>query len=149
MRANRNMFWLLTVFFALAAIVYTVWSILDYQTSSTSELKHQMGIEWVGTVALALSAGLSGLIAFYLWLTQRAQGGVLPEDRLDAEIDDGDPEIGFFSPWSWWPVTLAFGAALVFLGLAVGVWVSFIGAPIAMVGLIGWYYEYYRNLFAR
>ena len=74
---------------------------------------------------------------------------VLPESRQDAEIDDGDPEIGYFSPWSWWPITLAFGAALVFLGLAVGIWVSFIGAPIAFLAIVGWYYEHYRGNFAR
>ena len=35
------------------------------------------------------------------------------------------------------------------LGLAVGIWVSFIGAPIAFLAIVGWYYEYYRGNFAR
>jgi len=44
---------------------------------------------------------------------------------------------------------LAFALALVFLGFAVGTWISFIGAPIVIVAVIGWYYEYYRSNFAR
>ncbi len=36
-----------------------------------------------------------------------------------------------------------------FLGLAVGIWLMFIGAPIVLVSVIGWYYEYYRGNFAR
>ncbi len=100
-------------------------------------------------MAIGLTGLLGTLIAFYLTRATVAVGGVLPEDRLDADIDDGDAEQGFFSPWSWWPMFLAFGAALVFLGLAVGVWVSLIGGPIAFIALVGWIYEYYRGYFAR
>jgi hypothetical protein len=74
---------------------------------------------------------------------------VLPEDRLDADIDDGDAEQGFFSPWSWWPVFLGAGVALVFLGLAIGFWIAFIGVPLALLGVVGWVYEYYRGYFSR
>ena len=35
------------------------------------------------------------------------------------------------------------------LALAVGIWICFIGVPIALLSVIGWYYEYYRNNFAR
>ena len=52
-------------------------------------------------------AVLSAFIAFYLGRVHREQGAELPEDRLDANIDDGDAELGFFSPWSWWPIMLA------------------------------------------
>src|SRR6478609_12209054 len=134
MRANVVLFWLLAVFFVLAAIAYTIWSWLDHNS-----------IEWVGTVAITLSGVLSAFIAFYLGRVHKAQGGQLPEDRLDANIDDGDPELGFFSPWSWWPICLAAGAALAFLGLAVGFWIAFIAVPIAVIALVGWVYEYYRG----
>ena len=80
---------------------------------------------------------------------RREQNGELPEDRLDANIDDGDAELGFFSPWSWWPILLAGWAALAFLGLAVGPWITFIGVPLALICLVGWVYEYYRGNFAR
>ena len=77
-----------------------------------------------------MSAILSAFIAFYLGRVHKAQGAELPEDRLDANIDDGDAELGFFSPWSWWPIVLAAGAALAFLGLAIGFWLSLIGGAV-------------------
>lgn len=147
MVVNKNLFWILSGFFLLAAAGYTVWSIIDFQGNPAG--RHAPGVEWVGTVGITLSAILSAFLAFYLTITHRGQGGELPEDRLDAAIDDGDPEIGHFAPWSWWPFVLGVGLSLAFLGLAVGIWVSFIGAPIVIVGLIGWYYEFYRNNFAR
>ena len=149
MRVNANIFWLLAAFFALSAIAYTVWSYLDYHNNPLNELKNELGIEWVGTVGLVLSAVMSLFLAFYITITKRAQGGDLPEDSVTADIDDGDPELGHFSPWSWWPLILGFGLALVFLGLAVGIWIIFIGAPIVVLGVVGWQYEYYRNFFAR
>jgi len=137
-RVNSNLFWILAAFFWAADALYIGWNLID-----------NGGVEWVGTVAVGLSGILGAFIAFYVGATRRAQGGELPEDRYDAHIDDGDPEVGFFSPWSWWPMTLAFGLALMFLGLAVGVWLAFIGGPIVLVAVIGWYYEYYRGNFAR
>ncbi|MRG58377.1 cytochrome c oxidase subunit 4 [Agromyces sp. CFH 90414] len=138
MRANVVLFWILAAFFALAAAIYIAWTIIDAGEP-----------EWVGLVAISLSAVLAAFIAFYLGRVHSAQGGALPEDRLDANIDDGDPELGFFSPWSWWPIMLAAGAALLFLGLAVGFWISFIAVPIGIISLVGWVYEYYRGNFAR
>ncbi|TFB49466.1 cytochrome c oxidase subunit 4 [Cryobacterium tagatosivorans] len=140
MRANVNLFWILTAFFAIMAAVYTVWGLLD---------TNQGRVEWAGTFALALCSLLSLLIGFYLSRVRGAQGGDLPEDRLDANIDDGDPEAGFFSPWSWWPIMLAASTALLFLGLAVGFWICFIALAIGLISLVGWVYEYYRGLFAR
>lgn len=149
MRVNANIFWILAGFFFLADAIYIVWHLLEYQNVTIEAQPPQTPIEWVGAVAIGLSGMLSLLIAFYVTMARRSQGGELPEDRLDADIDDGDPEIGYFSPWSWWPMVLALGAGLVFLGIAVGVWISFIGVPLAVVALIGWYFEYYRNNFAR
>jgi len=148
-RVNANVFWVLAVFFAIVAVAYTVWSYIDYSNNPLSELKNEQGIEWVGTVALALSSVMSVFLAFYIAITRRAQGGELVEDIPTAEIDDGDPEIGHFSPWSWWPFVLGLGLALLFLGLAVGIWIMFIGAPIVVIAIVGWQYEYYRNFFAR
>jgi hypothetical protein len=96
-----------------------------------------------------LCALLLAFIAAYLRLVYRNQGGELAEDRLDAEIDDGDAEQGFFPPWSWWPVVLAAGIAFIFLGLAIDFWIVGYAVPIALLALIGWIYEYYRGNFAR
>jgi hypothetical protein len=139
MGTNTRLFWILTGFFFAVAALYGAWTWIDSADQ----------VEWVGTIALALSGILAGFIAFYLGRTHVAQGGELPEDRLDANIDDGDPELGFFSPWSWWPIMLAASAALLFLGLAVGVWICYIAVGIGVISLVGWTYEYYRGLFAR
>jgi hypothetical protein len=148
-RVNSNLFWILAAFFWAADALYIGWNLIAYYTGTGDATVPTHPIEWVGTVAIGLSGILGAFIAFYVGATRRAQGGELPEDRYDAHIDDGDPEIGYFSPWSWWPMTVAFGLALMFLGLAVGFWLSFIGAPIVLVSVIGWYYEYYRGNFAR
>jgi hypothetical protein len=138
MRANAILFWVLTVFFAFSAALYMVWSLIYYGK-----------IEWVGSVALMLSTVLGAFLAFYLGRSHASQGGELPEDRLDGNIDDGDPELGHFSPWSWWPIMLGAGAALVMLGIAVGFWICFIGIAFTIICLVGWTYEYYRGYFAR
>lgn len=150
MRVNAAIFWVICAFFVAATILYTVWSLIEFsQTPSEVQPFTTQGVEWVGTVAMALCAVLAGFIAFYLNIKIRETGGRLPEDIETAEIDDGDPEIGDFSPWSWWPMVLALGLAMMFLGLAVGVWISFIGAPIVLLGAVGWQFEYFRNFFAR
>ena len=138
MKTNINLFWILLGFFVLLDVVYIAWALID-----TGE------VELVGAVAIGLCGLLSAFIAFYLRLVYKNQGGELPEDRLDADIDDGDAEQGFFPPWSWWPVILAGGAALVFLGLAIDFWIVGYAAVIAIIGIVGWVYEYYRGNFGR
>ena len=138
MKTNVVVLWVMTVYFVLVAIAYTVWALID-----TNE------VEWVGTIAILLSGGLATLIAFYLQIQMKNLGGVLPEDRLDADIDDGDPELGFFSPWSWWPIILGAGAAIAMLGVAVGFWIAFYAVPLVLIALVGWTYEYCRGYFAR
>jgi len=138
MKTNIVVLSILAVYFGLLATVYTVWSLIA-----------DGAMEWAGSLAIALSGVLSLLIAFFLQIQFNNQGGELPEDRLDANIDDGDAELGFFSPWSWWPIVLAAGAAIAFLGLAVGFWVALYGLPLVLIGLVGWSYEYYRGYFAR
>jgi hypothetical protein len=151
MRANVNLFWILTGFFIIAAIGYTVWNVIfNSQELATQSISGPgTPIEWVGTVALALCAILTAFIGFYLNRVHKAQGGELPADNASANIDDDDPELGFFSPFSWWPIVLAASIGLVFLGLAAGFWISIIGACVAVIALVGWTYEYYRGLFAR
>lgn len=138
MKTNIAVLWILAVYFIVLTVVYTVWAVIDTGV-----------VEWIGSIAIGLSAVLVMFIAFFLQVQLKNQGGVLPEDRLDAEIDEGDPEIGFYSPWSWWPVMLAAGAGVAMLGFSVGVWVAFYAIPFVLVSLIGWTYEYYRGYFAR
>jgi disulfide bond formation protein DsbB len=140
MRANVILFWILAAFFGLSAAVYAFWTWID---------TYDPGMEPAGTVALTLTTVLAAFIAFYLGRVHSAQGAELPEDRIDANIDDGDAELGFFSPWSWWPIMLAAAAALAFLGLAIGFWLAFIAVPLFIISIVGWVYEYYRGNFAR
>ncbi|WP_214466808.1 cytochrome c oxidase subunit 4 [Microbacterium flavescens] len=144
MRTNTGLWWLLAAFFALVGVIYTIWNILAHP-----DVPWYNGIEWVGSVALIFTALMGALIAFYIGRVHNAQGGELPEDILTADIDDGDPELGEFSPWSWWPIVLAFSAALAMIGLAVGAWMVPIGVGVFVVAIVGWVYEYYRGYFAR
>ncbi|WP_454116435.1 cytochrome c oxidase subunit 4 [Microbacterium aurum] len=144
MKTNVNLWWILAAFFLLMTGIYTGWNIIEH-----SDRPWFHAIEWVGTVALLFTVFMSVMIAFYVDRVHRAQGGELPEDVLTADIDDGDPEMGEFSPWSWWPLVLALSASLGILGLAVGTFLLPIGLAVFVVAIVGWVYEYYRGYFAR
>ncbi|KZE90703.1 cytochrome c oxidase subunit 4 [Microbacterium sp. TNHR37B] len=144
MKTNVNLWWILGVFFLLITVLYTGWNIIEH-----SQLPWYNAIEWVGSTALLFSVFMSAMIAFYVGRVHKAQGGELPEDVLTSDIDDGDPELGEFSPWSWWPLVLAFSAALAIVGLAVGTFLLPIGVAVFVVAIVGWVYEYYRGYFAR
>jgi hypothetical protein len=152
MGANARLFWILSVFFFVLAIVYTVWTLLyggeNLAQDPAAGGQSDVTIEFTGTIGLGLAGAAAALIAFFVGRVHASQGGELPEDRMDANIDDGDAEQGFFSPWSWWPIFLAGSLAMVFLGVAVGFWVAFIGACFLVISLVGWVYEYYRGNFA-
>ena len=156
MRTNTGLWWLLSAFFLLVALLYTGWNLIENWAAAVEATPEGTwwtyftdSVEWVGTVALFFTAFMGALIAFYVGKVHKAQGGELPEDILTADIDDGDPELGEFSPWSWWPIVLAFSAALAMMGLAVGAWLFPIGLAVFAVAIIGWVYEYYRGYFAR
>lgn len=144
MKTNVNLWWILGAFFLLMGIVYTWWNIIEHPS-----FEWYQAIEWVGTIALFFAVFMSGLIGFYVSRVHKAQGGELPEDILTADIDDGDPEMGEFSPWSWWPLVLAFSAALAMIGFAVGTFMIPIGIGVFVIALVGWVFEYYRGYFAR
>lgn len=125
MKFGWQLFTFLTVFYAIVTLVY--W---------------QQGGEVVGLTALTLSAGLSLIIAFYFWFTQRRIGDNLPEDRLEAEIAEGAGELGFFPPYSWWPLAIGFTATLTGLGLVIGWWLFLIGTGALVLSVMGFVLEY-------
>jgi hypothetical protein len=102
----------------------------------------------IGTTALVMTGGLAFLVAFYVLYTNKRLDG-LPEDRANAEIDEADPEYGFYSPHSWWPLPVGFSAMLIALGFIFGAWLVVLGVTALMVSVIGWLFEYYRGAFAR
>ena len=114
-------------FFALSSVIYGV-----------------LAEEPVGTVALAFTAGLAFLVGYYLLFTAR-RIDARPEDDMLAEIAEGAGELGFYSPHSWWPLPVAFGGAVAFLGIVFGWWLFLIGAGIGALSVIGWVFEYYRG----
>ncbi|MFK4789576.1 cytochrome c oxidase subunit 4 [Microbacterium sp. ZW T5_56] len=138
MRSNVNLWYILGVFFLVVAGTYTVWNVLDHG-----------GVEWVGTVGLLFAFFMAVMVAWYLGRVDKSTGGLLPEDSLTADIDDGDPELGEFSPWSWWPLVLASSAGIFMVGLAVGQFLLPVGVAIFAIAIVGWVYEYYRGYFAR
>lgn len=140
MKANIVILWILSAFFYLVGGVYTYWSIVDHGS-----------IEWAGTLALVLTGAMGSMIAAYLWwsVMRPVKGHVYPEDRLDAEIDDGDPELGHYSPWSWWPFALAAAISVFVLGIAVSTFLLPIGLVLVAITLVGWVFEYYRGHFVQ
>jgi hypothetical protein len=101
----------------------------------------------IGTTALVMTGGLSFLVAFYVLYTNKRLDG-LPEDRANAEIDEADPEYGFYSPHSWWPLPVGFASMLIALGFIFVAWLAVLGVMVLLVAVIGWLFEYYRGAFA-
>ncbi|MFM1787103.1 MAG: hypothetical protein RL228_1053 [Actinomycetota bacterium] len=100
----------------------------------------------IGTTVLALTGGLAVIIGFYVLATGK-RIGQRPEDRLDAEIEEADAEYGFFSPHSWWPLPVAVGAWLTFLGLIFATWIVVLGITVLLIAVTGWLFEYQRGDF--
>ena len=59
-----------------------------------------------GTSALVMTALLFGMVTLYLGF-HASRMDPRPEDRKDGEIADGAGELGFFPPYSWWPLWCA------------------------------------------
>lgn len=119
------------LFFFPIGLIYGVWS-------------HG---EPVGTVGIPLVGGLVGMIGAYLALLSR-RIDPRPEDDEQGEIAEGQGDQGVYSPWSWWPLVIGAAAAIAFLGLAVGFWLTGIGVALAVIGLVGWVFEYSRGIHA-
>ncbi len=101
MKAETWIFVTTTIFFALVTPAY--WLITG---------------DWTGTSALTMTALLVGMVSLYLGF-HAARMEPRPEDRKDGEIADGAGELGFFPPYSWWPLWCA-----ATLGIACSAWSS-------------------------
>ncbi|MGN2640409.1 cytochrome c oxidase subunit 4 [Nocardia takedensis] len=132
MRIEARIFELLTVFFIIVAVVY------GFFTGQS-----RTGVEWAGTTAIVLTAGLSLIIGTYFRFVARRLD-LRPEDYEDAEIVDGAGDLGFFSPGSFWPILLAGAAAVTALGLAFfQFWLIGIGVVLVLAAAAGLVFEYY------
>jgi uncharacterized membrane protein len=100
--------------------------------------------EPVGTAGIPMVGGLVLMVGGYLALVAR-RIDARPEDDEHGEIAQGAGEQGVFSPWSWWPIVCALAASVAMLSLAVGFWMMVIALPLAVIGLVGWIFEFSRG----
>jgi Cytochrome c oxidase subunit IV len=126
MKVESRIFEIITAFFFLAAIIYTV-----------------LAQEPVGIAALFLTGGLSLIIGTYFrFISRRLEER--PEDNPEAEVSDGAGDVGFFSPGSYWPIGVAACAALCGIALAFWhVWLLVIGMVLLLIAVGGLVFEYH------
>jgi len=125
-KTEARIFLVMTFLLFLAAAVYLSWS-----------------KDPIGGTALILSGGLCGLCGTYFAFIAR-RIAPRPEDRPDAEIAEGAGELGFFSPGSYWPVSIAGAAVVTGLGLAYwSYWLMAVGVLAVLMAAGGLLFEYY------
>jgi hypothetical protein len=134
MKAEAWIFAICTVFLVLVTPAY--WFITDGS---------QHGPDWTGTSALTMTTLLTAMVTLYLGFHARKMDP-RPEDRKDGEIADGAGELGFFPPYSWWPLWCGLTLAVIVFGIAAAAWWLFIiGALLGAIALSGLVFEYYRG----
>jgi cytochrome c oxidase subunit IV len=118
MTVEVRLFGLMTVFFAVAGVVYYVWS-----------------EEWAGTVLLVLSSGLAGMTGGYLFLQARLERNLSAEA---GELGEAGGEHEYLPHSSPWPLELGFGSTISLVGLVLGRPVVLAGLAICAHALYGW-----------
>ncbi|WP_300013996.1 cytochrome c oxidase subunit 4 [Pseudonocardia sp.] len=126
MKVESRLFEIVTVTIFVMGIVYTV-----------------LAQEPVGIAALFLTGGLTLIIGTYFrFVSRRLEER--PEDNPTAEVSDGAGEVGFFSPGSYWPITVAACAALVGISLAFYyIWLLVIAGVMLLLAVGGLVFEYH------
>lgn len=127
MKSETWIFITCTIFFVLVAPAY--WLITGDPT---------------GTSALTMTTLLTALVSFYLGFHANKMEP-RPEDRKEGEIAEGAGELGFFPPYSWWPLWCGLTLGMIVLGVVIGWWLVIIGAVLGVVALQGLIFEYYRG----
>ena len=134
MRTEWKLFGVIAAFMFGATVVYALWTNGGHS-----------GIEWVGTIALALSFLLTAMCGGFFWFVSR-RIEPRPEDRADAEIAEGAGEVGFFSPGSYWPFGLGLATTMAGLGLVFWqVWLLAAGLVAVILATCGLLFEYYTG----
>lgn len=133
MKIDGKLFLWGTLFYAFIAVVYGLWTHSFYGR-----------IDWAGVTVLVFTALLAFLVGFYFTFTAR-RIGALPEDDSDAEIEDADPDYGFYSPHSWWPLALGGSIAIVAFGWVFAAWLVAFGVACLLFSAWGFVFEYYRG----
>lgn len=137
MKIEAWMFGITAIFCALVTPAY--WIITDAANDGN-------GGDWTGTSALTMTTLLVLMITAYLGVhSYKMRNNPRPEDRKDGEIADGAGELGFFPPYSWWPLWCGLTLSVAVLGVVIGWWLFIIGGILGVLALQGWIFEYYRG----
>jgi len=128
MKTEARLFIVVTIFFALVSPAY--W-FLTY--------------DWTGTSALTMTTLLALMVSVFLGF-HATKMEPRPEDRGDAEVADGAGELGFFPPYSWWPLWCGLALAVIVLAVAMTAWwLVVIGFALGAMALSGLVFEFYRG----
>ena len=128
MKAETLIFAITTIFFALVSPAY--WFMSGDPT---------------GTSALVMTTLLVAMITLYLGF-HASRMDPRPEDRKEGEIAEGAGELGFFPPYSWWPLWCALTLGVIVYGIALTAWwLVIIGFGLGTLALCGFVFEYYRG----
>ena len=135
MHIEALIFEVLTIFFGFSAGLY---GYLTYIFSAG-------GIEWAGTTALMLTTGLTLITGtFFRFISRRID--TRPEDSEYAEIIDGTGEVGFYAPYSWWPILIAFSFSIIAIGAALWlIWLIVVGICFTLASVSGLVFEYHKG----
>jgi disulfide bond formation protein DsbB len=127
MKLEGRIFLAGAAFYLLLAVIYGLWS-----------------LDFAGFLLLAFTGLLAVIIAFFVLHTAR-RVYPRPEDNPNADQESADPDYGFYSPHSWWPLPVAASCALIVLGVAFAAWMVVAGVAFLFLSLIGFVFEYYRG----
>lgn len=134
MKAEAWIFATCTIFLVLVTPAY--WLVTDAS---------EHGGDWTGTSALVMTTLLTAMVTLYLGFHARRMDP-RPEDDKEAEIADGAGELGFFPPYSWWPLWCALTLSTITFAVAAGAWwLAIIGGVLGALALSGLIFEYYRG----
>ena len=137
MKVEAWIFGVTTIFLVLVSPAY--WFITDGSDH---------GADWTGTSALVMTTLLCAMVTLYIGFHANRMDA-RPEDLKDGEIADGAGELGFFPPYSWWPLWCAGCLGVIVLALAMlAWWLVIIGFVLGAIALSGWIFEYYRGVYA-
>lgn len=124
MKSSAKIFYGITVFLVVMAILYILATHHIHDTGSIQ------GLEWAGATGLVVSSLLTLFLGAYFHITER-HADILPSDWEEAEQADGAGELGFFSPFSVWPLAMTGGIAVLGYGIVfMSYWMIVLGAVI-------------------
>jgi hypothetical protein len=139
MKTNVFLFLGLALFFLVFSVIYPTWVFIDGRP-----------VEWIGSLGIPLTMIMFILLGGFLFLSLRRQGrGLLPEDNEMADIDDGDTDMGYYLPWSWWPFFAGAAGGILMLAMSVGIWLALFSLGLVLITFIGWFFEPFRNQYRR